>query len=102
MLGLAIHRAIIAPVMAETKKPAIHTASIPRPMADDCVQCAELLGLSVSKFVTMSTQAILDMIATSPDEREVPLIVRLSDAARSHQPLRQVEEEEAKRIRKKS
>ena len=84
------------------RKAAVHTVSVPRPMANDCVQCAELLGLSVSKFVTMSTQAILDMINTPPDEREVPLIVRLSDAARSHQPLRQIEEEEAKQIRKKS
>ena len=84
------------------RKAAVHTVSVPRPMANNCVQSAELLGLSVSKFVTMSTQAILDMINTPPDQREVPLIVRLSDAARSHQPLAQIEEEEAKQIRKKS
>jgi len=91
-----------SPPVANKRKANFYTISIHRTLGKECVEHAERLDMSTSHFVKASTQAILDMINTPPDQREVPLIVRLSDAARSHQPLRQIEEEEAKQIRKKS
>ena len=92
-----------APLVGTKKsKPSFYTVSIHRVLGEECIEHAERLDMSTSHFVKAATQAILDMINTAPDEREVPLIVRLSDAARSHQPLAQIEKEEVKRIRKKS
>lgn len=64
-----------------------HTVSIPKKLRDNCKQYADPLGMSVSKFVTTSTQAILDMIATPDEDRVVPRIVNLAVMARRQKSL---------------
>ena len=69
------------------KRKAVHTVSIPGYMAADVKKMAVILDMSVSKFVTTSTQAILEMIDTPNEDRVVPRIVNLAVMARRQKSL---------------
>jgi hypothetical protein len=71
----------------DKKKKAVHTVSIPGYMATDVKVMADALDMSVSKFVTLSTQAILEMIDTPDEDRVVPRIVNLAVMARRQKSL---------------